>query len=720
MGGMTDVIKKYQKKFGEKTIVQGAKLVDTPRCATGFFEFDLASGGGFPRGRASVVFGPESSGKCHAPGTPILMHDGSLKKVEDIKAGDVVMGPDSMPRTVLVVHTGFGELFRVTPSFGRESFVVNGDHKLVLKQTKDGWGKTKGDVTVISVYDWLSASKEWRLYHHLWRPAGVEFRERDIDLDPYFLGLWLGDGSNYAPSVTTGDAEVVSFLTEYAKRTGLNCVRYDTGSGCETWALTGTVYGPGYGSKGLRERPWTVRDGLNAYGLLQNKHVPDAYRRNSLAVRRQVLAGLLDSDGFLGGGTGSMVFSNTNERLVDDVLFLARSVGLRATKTVKNATLNGEPYTSFLVYMAGDFSQVPIRIPRKKPSEPSEWKDRLCTGFKVEAAGEGAFYGFELDGDHLYVAGDFVVHHNTNAVLRAIALNQQLNPKEDNVFFEVEPLDYEWASFLGVDLDRLIVVKPDFAEQAVFMMEDVLQAENVGIVALDSLAAMITTKELNSDSAYQAGGSSPAVGALVRRTTFALDQAEKAGRYPCLVYINQTRFKMGVMHGNPEDMPGGNAPKFQSALTVRFYGKNITDDKVSKTVPVFKETSFVIRKWKVPIIATHGVYQMATMAQPGLKIGETDSWSTVLGYMKELGQVAKKEKGQGWIAFGHEYQTLAEIKSRYSEDREWAALVRQAVVEQVMEQAKPVAADGPSDAEKAEMASLVEAGVLTKETGDAG
>ena len=72
-------------------------------------------GGGFPTEAMHEVSGESATGKCLGRDTPVLMFDGTTKKVQDIKTGDLLMGDDSQPRTVLNTTSGFGPLFKVMP-----------------------------------------------------------------------------------------------------------------------------------------------------------------------------------------------------------------------------------------------------------------------------------------------------------------------------------------------------------------------------------------------------------------------------------------------------------------------------------------------------------------------------------------------------------------------------------------------------------------------------
>jgi recombination protein RecA len=272
----------------------------------------------------------------------------------------------------------------------------------------------------------------------------------------------------------------------------------------------------------------------------------------------------------------------------------------------------------------------------------------------------------------------------TNMALKAIASHQALWPDQVNIFVAIEGFDPLWARRLGVDTDRLIVLYPSYAEQAVDMIEEYLHAEDCGLVVLDSLAAMVTTQEAEkSAEGAIVGGASVAVGKLIRKSTLAFTEAEKAGRSPTLLYVNQTRFKIGVMFGNPETMPGGNAPKFQSALTVRVYGKNLTDTKVSQVMPVMKETTFTIPKWKVPIVAASGVFKMVTYPHAGFVVGEVDDWNTVSQYLRAAGQL-EKLGAKGWTMLGETHPTLQACRDRLHDDKAFGLEVRRAIIERVL------------------------------------
>ena len=303
--------------------------------------------------------------------------------------------------------------------------------------------------------------------------------------------------------------------------------------------------------------------------------------------------------------------------------------------------------------------------------------DRIPTGvFELDLAMGGGFprgkcsivFGPESSG-------------KTNLVYLAIASHQRLLPELTCAFIDVEhAFDPDWFKALGGDPDKLLVISPAYAEQAVDIIESLLRAEDCGLVAVDSLAALVTTSEMES-SAEKAvvGGAALVIGKLYRKTTIAMVEAEKAGRFPTLIYVNQITYKIGVMFGDPETTPGGTKPRHQSSMTLRLYGKNKLDPKVSATMPVFKETKFVIKKWKVPVLHASGEYDMVTYDHAGFHPGQCADFNAVAEYLKTFGDFAKDEK-KGWLILGEHYPTIEVFKTRYYDDKEFGQKVRQHIV----------------------------------------
>jgi recombination protein RecA len=274
----------------------------------------------------------------------------------------------------------------------------------------------------------------------------------------------------------------------------------------------------------------------------------------------------------------------------------------------------------------------------------------------------------------------------TNLVLLAIAAHQRMWPDAINVFFDIEhSLDPTWAKRLGVNMDKLVVISPNYGEQLVDMAESALRTHDCGIVAIDSLAAILSTAESEkSAEANTYGGNSILIAKLVRKTTNAIMQASKAGRSPTLFYVNQIRSKIGIVYGNPESIPGGNAPKFQCNVILRVYGKNEMDTKISAVMPVKKLVKFIVAKRKCPMLSESGIFSMVTLPHKGLEIGQCDDFNTVSEYLKTFGQFEKDPK-KGWLICGQHYDTIEPFKTKLYVDKVFGNEIRSSIIKRMLE-----------------------------------
>ena len=347
---------------------------------------------------------------CHAPGTAILMFDGSVRPVETIVAGDLLMGPGSTPRCVQKLHRGHDEMLEIRPLKG-EAFVVNIGHILTLVRTDEGMRPRcrdrDGELVDIAVCEWLAASDTFRHLHKLLRLPS-DFPQRGAPtLDPYMLGVLIGDGSfRHAVSITTPDIEIVDAIYRFAETSGLR-VRCNqlSDNAANTYHLVD--------DRSARNALISQLRNLGLFGKLSaEKFIPDDCRLGSREVRLEIIAGLLDTDGHLMNGR-CFEYCSKSRRLAEDFVFVARSLGLLAT--LREKEVNGEIYHR--VHVSGDLEGIPTRVLRKQAMPRKQKKNVLRTGFTVHSAGKGEYFGFTVDGDHRYLMGDFTVTHNSGKTI---------------------------------------------------------------------------------------------------------------------------------------------------------------------------------------------------------------------------------------------------------------------------------------------------------------
>lgn len=409
---------------------------------------------------------------CHAIDTDILMFDGTKKKVQDIQLGDKLMGDDSTPRNVLKLYRGKSTMYRVIPKKG-ESFVVNEDHKISLKVSlssapritttskeyrvkwlnqifyteEDGsiveakekcfcniddakeylikLNNTKGvlqlnDVVDVQVKNYIQFNMH-NMNLYLFRPDIVRFEEQPIDIDPYILGCWLGDGTSRLPNITNMDKEVIEYFNEHMPENHkFNELKSSDNGLAKTYSIT---FG---GKKNKSGNQNVITNGLRKYNLIQNKHIPHDYKCNSRENRLKLLAGIIDTDGTYQKHTNQYTISQKNERLIDDIIDLVRSLGLACYKKefqgkchYKGKVVVGTYYRINIV--GKGIEEIPCLIPRKQAIVRNKGKNVLLNNFSLEKLPEDNYYGVEVDNNHRYLMGDFLVTANSNS--KSVILN---------------------------------------------------------------------------------------------------------------------------------------------------------------------------------------------------------------------------------------------------------------------------------------------------------
>ena len=361
---------------------------------------------GFRKRELVLLTSPSGVGKCHGKGTTIRMADMSTKKVEEITVGEFVMGYDGTPRKVVSLHQGVDKLFKITDVKGNTEYTVNSEHLLSLKsnETVKKRGFVKDSVTNISVTDYLGLPKHYK--EHVLTGYKADLTnlntgafKPELKNEAYILGLWFAEGTSAKPQFTIcrKDTEIQETLDSFIIENGFT--QNVSPSNNRSSSISTDIVG-GY------------RTYLDSLGVLNNKHIPLKVLSADYSTRLDVLAGIIDGDGFLMHNCVELVMKDN--QLAYDIVTLARSVGLSVSirdKFSKCQNFEGEIYKRILI--SGNIYKIPNRLSRKKGSQRKQCKDALRSGLIVEELGIGDYYGFEVDGNHLYCLEDFSVTHNS-------------------------------------------------------------------------------------------------------------------------------------------------------------------------------------------------------------------------------------------------------------------------------------------------------------------
>lgn len=367
------------------------------------------------------VLAHRGSGKCFLKGTRVLMYDGSIKNIEDIKVGDLVMGKNNTSRKVLKTHSGVDDMYEVEQKMFN-NYIVNSKHDIYLKKWTSKYDKVKkrnvriydellSEEYIMTPKDYINKSDSFKRDTYGIGVNGWDLSEKKLLIEPYFLGIWLGDGYKCRPEIASVDKEVIDYFYDYSKRLGLDVLHLEL-------SITYRMTAPDW-IKPKMEGINVMLNRMRHYNLIENKHIPEIYFIGSRKQRLELLAGLIDSDGHNPKDKkNSIVFTQKNVEFVKQVQRLCWSLGFRANyteNTYKTKAKKDGIATTVQLHISGDMSQVPCKIERKKTIHKyTENKNPQRRGINVKYYGKGEYYGFTCDKDHLFVLEDGTIVKNSH------------------------------------------------------------------------------------------------------------------------------------------------------------------------------------------------------------------------------------------------------------------------------------------------------------------
>ncbi len=434
---------------------------------------------------------------CFAKDTPILMWNGHYQKSQDIKVGDVLIGDDGTPRVVEELCTGGDEMYEVSQGKGM-TYIVNSKHKLALKfsseksihwaESEQSWKvrwfdrqehmmKSKKqrvdenttrdeaykllqdfcatlnfeEVIELTVDEYMKLPDPTKKHMMGFKSSGIHWPSKDIQLDPYIFGLWLGDGINDGMSFAINaeaDPEIITNILKWCEENKAELVhdeayryrirRREVAKGRLAIGRGGTSAE----CKGCKEKKSNMcdlpskaytddvevglkhplKEQLDMYDLpRKSKYIPLEYLTNSRKIRLELLAGIIDSDGYVGNHGKRIQIPQVNHTLGKQIEYLARSLGFAVhSDLVKKTNISFPNYKEkdypdqYRVNISGEYlSEIPTRVSRKLCVSSNSTKDELRTGIKVNSVGKGTYYGWSVSGPNKrFLLGDFTVVRN--------------------------------------------------------------------------------------------------------------------------------------------------------------------------------------------------------------------------------------------------------------------------------------------------------------------
>jgi heat shock protein 1/8 len=427
---------------------------------------------------------------CFDPDTEVLLANGSTKMIGALSTEDKLMGDDGTIRNIVSYRSGTSDMFLVKQSKGME-YIVTEHHILVLRLTSvnpklhkrkgkkvfvyycynsdrtnfrcvekrvdenstlkalvDEVNSTEpnlvheGDIIEMSVKDFLSCNKAKRSTHlkGFKSPMPITNKtEGNLPLDPYYIGLWLGDGTSHKPEeITSADPEIENYLNDFITDFPGMVVMKDKTTSNGRLSMTKDCY------HYRIVRKDSVRTGVNPIrkifkdlNLIDNKHIPEIYMKSSRMDRLKLLAGLIDTDGYLHQGTGTRYgFTQVEKRsnLIYQIQELAQSLGIQTQQIEKRSRKSKIPgyetfkdgethHTYYNIYLSGEeISNIPCIIQRKQIPKGTKFLHNTSSSLEItpiqgEYNGKkrDKFIAVEVDGNQRFLLKDGTVVHNCPA-----------------------------------------------------------------------------------------------------------------------------------------------------------------------------------------------------------------------------------------------------------------------------------------------------------------
>lgn len=365
------------------------------------------------------------------------------KLMKDIQVGDYVFGKDGKPTLVRAVYDHHNvQMYRITFSDGATIDCCK-DH---LWEIHDQSGKKVVPTSWFMQKDQFGKIRK----DHLWaggkykywidRCNPVEFEAQNVPIDPYLLGLLLGDGCiRYGVSIATPDVEILEYINQVLPD-GLYLRKHND----DPYA-----YSISCGQAGGYNPILSALKALNLFGKSSHtKFIPDVYKYNSVEVRKAVLQGLLDTDAYCATGN-CLVYTTVSPILAKDVTFLVESLGGLVHLHEKPCGYDGKVTgVAYDLTIKLDNPQEYVRLSRRKALLQSrKFRPRRCI-IKIEAIANADAKCIAVDNaEHLYLIDHFVVTHNTLEAMNLALYNKRFNGiKHCLIITCVNSAKYNWVA----------------------------------------------------------------------------------------------------------------------------------------------------------------------------------------------------------------------------------------------------------------------------------
>lgn len=424
----------------------------------------------------TLVQSGAGTGKALPLDEPVLTPSG-WRPIGDLKVGDMVIGADGLPHAVVRIHEqGMKPGYRIAFSDGA-SVRACPEHLWTVCEFRNGRPRFR----TLTTMEWIVDDK-LRKNAFLPQTDPVQFTEADLPWPAYLVGAILARGSlkNGRTLLSMKDPGAVKAVSEYAASCGYAL----SGAGKDKYVLS-----PADGSPDLLAT-WVMDTLYVDTDSGVEMRIPSAYAFAHEAARRDLASGMFDAMGELHGGAASeyqaarATFLNLS--LADDLLQILWSLGLPAVRTVRRKDADGRPVQVSVVLTSGMWN--PFRGSALKPKATGQAKPTRRTLVDAVPMAAVPMRCIEIDApDHLYLAKDYLVTHNSTVILGRI----------DHMLANgIDPNDITVLSFTNAAADHIRDMKPTIHSMTIASMLHTIYSHNYPTHQLSSEDTIINSLDI--------------------------------------------------------------------------------------------------------------------------------------------------------------------------------------------------------------------------------
>ena len=345
-----------------------------------------------------------------ADSTPILTSNRGWTTHGDLKIGDYVYGLNGEPTKIIGISDKSNCNQLITFSNGSK-ILAHEEHLWTVSKRGNKNPLTITTSEIKKDYQYTEKNGKKRYRYHLPFIKPIQYPKTELPLDPYFLGLWLGDGSSTKPCITHDPKDIES-IEHIPYKISTICTHTETG--------VKTTY---FSHQGIIKK-------IKELHLYNNKHIPRIYLEACVEDRLQLLAGLIDSDGSV-DKNGRVRFININKQLINDVFELCTGLGLypyfhvRKKEDMNHYKRNSKyniksTHDAYVVGFQPKYS-IPTQIPRKKINKTPTHRRLAITDITTVKGEQGKCIEIE-NPDGIYLAGkQLIPTHNSKSSMVTLA-----------------------------------------------------------------------------------------------------------------------------------------------------------------------------------------------------------------------------------------------------------------------------------------------------------